>query len=635
MHPMPASDVDLLSDWRDRRDETAIQALCERYAPLVHAACRRQGSPDPDAAAQAVFILLADKPRAVGDPTRLPGWLLGCTRRVVARQIRGQQRRRRHEQEAAMQPSGPLPDEPAWAEAMPLLDEALGRLSIARREAIVRFYLQRQAQSEIARDLGCSVDAVKTRIHEGLHALRTFFTRRGVSLSVAAIACGLTAEATASESAVAASCAQAVLHPSTAPTAVHLAHATNTAMFIKTILIVSLTLLTVAGGIGGAVLITAEPPATVSLPSAPATNPDPKANAALDWWRAFALMAEKSKEYQPILRLAQDPRVPSTQADAWFTQTQQTPLSLFALGAGNPYCDWGIDPQEGAGALLTYTAPFRDLLRLTCLRARWYAARGNGALAVDDLAVGLRAAQLYDSRQPLIIDAVVSFACQTWAVSTAAAIAPTLDAAARQRLSAELDRIPRTKPLTEVLEQEVRFAQAQLQHVRSLPLPERIRMLKSYTGQQEVSHLTSDAVLDGCMAAYPTEFERVAAHLRLPLRERLEPCSPRFSTGDAHPNALLMACFPDLSALARSSVRCEVQRVALKAGLAFLETGPPGLASVVNPLTGNPFTRESTADGFRLRLELQGTDKTADLIFGAAAVAESVEPPAAGVKTDF
>lgn len=269
---MTTSDVILLAAWRQRRDEAAFQALCERHAGLVGSVCRRLRSPDVDEAAQAVFVILAERPGSVGDATRLAGWLVGTTRRVVAHQQRARSRRHRHEQEAAMEQvtsaaSGPAP---AWEDARGLLDEALARLSPARREAVIRYYLQGRSQAEVASELGCTTDAVKTRVHEGLAGLRTFFARRGVALAVAAVASGLATEATAREPDLAIRCAQAGLSPNHAAAATTLAHGITRAMTLKTSLLAGAACITAGSCLTAALLVGGEqnppPPAPTVWP---------------------------------------------------------------------------------------------------------------------------------------------------------------------------------------------------------------------------------------------------------------------------------------------------------------------------------------------------------------------------------
>ncbi len=227
-----ACDRALLNAWRQHRDQESFRTLCQRHAGLVLAACRRLRSPDADEAAQAVFIMLARKPQSVADPDRLAGWLLGTARGVVANQQRAARRRQRYEQEAAMEAErNQATHSTDWSDARPLLDEALSRLSPARREAVARFYLEGKPQAVVAAELGCSVEAVKNRIHEGLEQLRAVFAKRGVALGAAALASGLASEAAAVEPAVGLACSQAALFPA-GPSAA-LAHGVQTAMFIK------------------------------------------------------------------------------------------------------------------------------------------------------------------------------------------------------------------------------------------------------------------------------------------------------------------------------------------------------------------------------------------------------------------
>ena len=236
-------DRHLLESWRANRDEAAFQILCERHASMVAAMSRRLGSPDPEEAAQAVFILLAQRPESINDPDHLLSWLMGSVRGVVANQRRARIRRRRHEREAAeVQQMQHLAKtkEPSWEDARPQLDEALAAISPGQREAVVRFYLQNKSQVDVAAELGCSVDAVKNRVHVGLENLRAFFVQRGVTLGAAALASGLTSEAAASEPAIVSACTHAGLTPTVAPGAAAIAQSMHAGWF-TTVMGLSLT----------------------------------------------------------------------------------------------------------------------------------------------------------------------------------------------------------------------------------------------------------------------------------------------------------------------------------------------------------------------------------------------------------
>lgn len=253
-------DAHLLTGWHVRRDAEAFRSLCVRHTGLVESACRRQGSPDVAEAVQAVFLVLARRAGAVSG-AKLGGWLTTTAQRVVRDQHRAASRRRRHEQEAAVEQARQRASdasEPTWADARQHLDTALASLSVSRREAVLRFYLEGKPQAQVAAELGCSTDAVKTRVYQGLEHLRAFFARRGVTMSSAVLASSLANEATASEAPLVASCMHTVVTPATAPGAAALAQGVITAMIVKTTSLVAAGFLLVSSCLTAALIAGAE-----------------------------------------------------------------------------------------------------------------------------------------------------------------------------------------------------------------------------------------------------------------------------------------------------------------------------------------------------------------------------------------
>lgn len=217
--------------------------MCQRHGSFVRSVCQRLGATDADEATQAVFLVLARRGGTVnGDG--LSSWLWSTARRVVANQRRSAVRQRRHEAqiaaELARQRSDEA-DESPWSEARIHLDDALASLSAGRREAILRFYFEGKPHAEVARELGCSVDAVKTRVYEGMQNLRAFLRRRGVVMSLLALATGLASECPAVEPASTA--ALDALECTRSPGAALLADRVSIALAVKSAASVSLGLL--------------------------------------------------------------------------------------------------------------------------------------------------------------------------------------------------------------------------------------------------------------------------------------------------------------------------------------------------------------------------------------------------------
>lgn len=186
------TDRELLQAWGLDGSEPAFTELVNRYVSLVYAAARRQAG-DPQMAedvTQAVFLVLAQKAASLRSNVVLAGWLFRTTRFVAARALRAEMRRRHREQEAAaMNPETHLPDshEATWMQVAPFLDEALAALPETDRNAVLLRFFQTKPMRAVGEHLGVSEDAAKKRINRALDKLRTFFSRRGMTITSAAL----------------------------------------------------------------------------------------------------------------------------------------------------------------------------------------------------------------------------------------------------------------------------------------------------------------------------------------------------------------------------------------------------------------------------------------------------------------
>ncbi|MGO8679236.1 MAG: sigma-70 family RNA polymerase sigma factor [Limisphaerales bacterium] len=187
-------DSQLLDDYVTRNSETAFQSLVSRYLNLVHSTALRQvgNAPLAEEVAQAVFILLARKASRLRNTQNLVlgGWLYRTTRFVAARAQRGELRRRRREQEALQMQQLSSADE-TWRRIAPLLDEGIEQLDQTDRDAVIVRFFQDEPLSVVGGALGISEEAARKRVSRSLEKLRTFFARRGFTISVAALATAL------------------------------------------------------------------------------------------------------------------------------------------------------------------------------------------------------------------------------------------------------------------------------------------------------------------------------------------------------------------------------------------------------------------------------------------------------------
>ncbi len=183
-------DSQLLEDFVTRNSEPAFQSLVTRYLNLVRSTALRQvrDATLAEEVTQAVFILLARKAARLRKTKDLllGGWLYRTTRFVAARALRGELRRQRREQEALQMQQLSAADE-TWRRIAPLLDEGIEQLDQTDRHAVILRFFQDEPLREVGGALGISEEAARKRVSRSLEKLRAFFTRRGFTISSAAL----------------------------------------------------------------------------------------------------------------------------------------------------------------------------------------------------------------------------------------------------------------------------------------------------------------------------------------------------------------------------------------------------------------------------------------------------------------
>jgi RNA polymerase sigma factor (sigma-70 family) len=195
-----AGDLDdrhLLERFVTDRDPAAFAALVERHGPMVQGVCRRVLHDDHAAedAFQATFLVLVHKARSLGRPELLGNWLYGVAYRTAVRARDAAARRRAREREMTDMPGNDSTVEVVWRDLRGVLDEELGRLAQRYRVPLVLFYLEGKSTEEVAHQLGCPKGTVQSRLARGRDQLRERLVRRGVALTVWALALALAEKA--------------------------------------------------------------------------------------------------------------------------------------------------------------------------------------------------------------------------------------------------------------------------------------------------------------------------------------------------------------------------------------------------------------------------------------------------------
>jgi len=191
-------DSELLRQYSEAGDEAAFGEVVRRHLPVVYGAAWRVVGGDAHLAedvAQGVFRDLARKAGVLSGHATLVGWLHTSTRFLASKTVRGEQRRRLREQEAAAMSEPTTGPEVNWEKLQPVLDEAVGRLGQRDRDAVLLRFFQGKSYREVAAILGLQESAAHKRVERALEKLRGYFAKRGVTASAGLLAEAISAKA--------------------------------------------------------------------------------------------------------------------------------------------------------------------------------------------------------------------------------------------------------------------------------------------------------------------------------------------------------------------------------------------------------------------------------------------------------
>jgi len=263
-------DGELLRQYAAQGSEAAFAELVRRHVDLVYSVALRQAAGDTalaQDATQLVFIDLARKARVLCGHSTLAGWLHTSARFAASKAIRGEQRRRVREQESLAMNENPATAEMNWEQLRPLLDESVGQLKEADRDAIVLRFFQGKNHQEIGKILGLSENSANKRVERALEKLRGYFAKRGVKASSALLATAITANSVQA--------APAGLAEKVTPVSLAGAGGTASGIFLKILFMSTQVKILAAAAVivAIALTVTLNWPQTAPQPGASATSP--------------------------------------------------------------------------------------------------------------------------------------------------------------------------------------------------------------------------------------------------------------------------------------------------------------------------------------------------------------------------
>jgi RNA polymerase sigma factor (sigma-70 family) len=193
------TDGQLLEWFTEQSGETAelaFAALVDRHGPMVLGVCRSVLR-DPHSAHdafQATFLVLVRRAKSLWVRDSLGPWLYQVAYRVASCSRSEANRRLRHETRA-FELSGPRVGQEEHDDRGEVLHEEINRLPSGCRAAVVLCYFDGLSPEQAARQLGCPVGTVQSRLARGRAKLRDRLTRRGLATALGSLGTGALADA--------------------------------------------------------------------------------------------------------------------------------------------------------------------------------------------------------------------------------------------------------------------------------------------------------------------------------------------------------------------------------------------------------------------------------------------------------
>ena len=177
------TDRQLLDGFISRHDEASFAILLWRHASSVYRVCRSilRDSEDAEDAWQASFAILANKAGSIAEGVPLAGWLHTVAHRI-AQHMRV--RRDKHGVAEELQDIFAAPeslDESHAYDLRQVLDEEMAHLPEKYRTVLRLCYLEGLTNESAARQLGCPLGTLQSRLSRAREKLHDRFVRRGVA----------------------------------------------------------------------------------------------------------------------------------------------------------------------------------------------------------------------------------------------------------------------------------------------------------------------------------------------------------------------------------------------------------------------------------------------------------------------
>lgn len=154
-------------------DLASLGELYRRHMPKVHdLCCRLTGGEAADDLVQETFLRVLRHRRGFRGEARFSTWIYRIARNVCLDHLRANRQRAARERRGVVADNAVRAEPREPPDELPALERALARLAPEKREVLILSRYYDLDNTEVAEILGCSVGAVKVRVHRALKEVR-------------------------------------------------------------------------------------------------------------------------------------------------------------------------------------------------------------------------------------------------------------------------------------------------------------------------------------------------------------------------------------------------------------------------------------------------------------------------------
>jgi hypothetical protein len=347
---------------------------------------------------------------------------------------------------------------------------------------------------------------------------------------------------------------------------------------------------------------------------------EPKPNAALQYWQAFALLPNSDKDDAKLIE--EWNKTPLNDAVKNLVRNGRASLMFLNRAARIEHCDWGMNLNDGPHLFLPHISKARELARLAGLYSRVEIAEGRWDSAVQAF-VDVMSMARHMSSDFTLISKLVRYNIESTAIEALAPSLPKLKAEQLAKVAAALDAPVGGSVMADVVRGEKKYmVEWLIQKLKDAEAAKKgswrefLHSVLDFNEGKEFAKNARDIesvmkMLEDMKPAY----DELAKLVELPAAE-FDRQYPAFANQLRRENAGFRLLMPAMEKAVEAQRRNQVQRALFRAGIEVVQGGAGKVEQTKDPFGDGPFAYRPVEGGFQLTSKFQYKGESVKIVIG-------------------